>query len=168
MCKVDKLYEWCYNCPLEFKSQLPFDVLLRLSIIICRNFWSENLGKGPADAFIGRHCIQSAIAFNLPLTKIRQYQSWYGHCIVPPNSHGYPPYIDNGQCQHYHRTFVCVDTIDRTGCNNTVRTMKGTRELHCVQNTGIPGALNVHRSSHTCRCVCYIINIIVLQCTNEE
>ena len=101
---------------------------------------------------------------DLPLPTIRQVSVmvWTWCCISRLTWVLSHTKIMVKKCQHCWRSFVYADTIDRTGCNNTVRTMKGTRELHCIQNTGIPGVLKVHRSSCTCRCVCYIINIIIV------
>ena len=148
--QVNHVYEWCDNCGLEFKSKLPFDVLSRMDIPITRNYWGENHGKGPADAVIGRvsQFIRSAIARGK--TAISHGVDMALYLQTQKGTANYNP--GQKECQHYRQTFAYVDAISRTGSNKTVQTLKGTREIHCVCNTGVPGILKVRRSSCLCRC----------------
>ena len=148
---VTKIYEWTDNCGLEFKSKYPLFLMSIMNIAICRNTWGENHGKGPADAVIGRvsQIIRSAIArgivsishgVDMVLFLQKRLET-----VLP----------EDGKCVHYRRSFVFVDSINRNDMPSSLKTLKGTRALHCFENTNTPGLLKVRRSSCMCRCLVY-------------
>lgn len=149
---LKKVYEWSDNCGLEFKSKYPFYVLSRMSTKICRNYWGENHGKGPADAVIGRvsQVIRSAIASGKTSISHGMDMVLYLQDNMGTRT------CDTNKCQHYRNSFLYVDKINRGDLNLTVKTMKGTRDVHSVENTGVPGKLKIRRSTCMCRCFAYI------------
>ena len=151
---VRKLYEWTDNCALEFKSKFPFFVLSTMEQVTNRSYWGENHGKGPADAVIGRvsQVMRSAIARN------KTSVSHGIDMVIYLESHLGTGLYDSSQliCQHYRRSFVFVDTIPRELSKLKLKTLKGTREFHCIENTGVPGMLQIRRSSCMCRCAASI------------
>ena len=54
-------------------------------------------------------------------------------------------------CQHYKKSFVYVDTIQCHLNDFQLKTIKGLRDFHCVENTGVPLTLNVRANSCMCR-----------------
>lgn len=147
--QVNHLFEWSDNCGLEFKSKFPFYVLSHMKIPITRNYWGENHGKGPADSVIGRvsQFMRSAIARSKTAISHGMDMALYLQ-----EHKGSPPYNPNDRkCEHYRKSFAYVDSINREDLNTTVKTLKGTRELHSVQTTDVPGTLNIRRSSCMCR-----------------
>ena len=124
-----------------------------MKIRIMRNYWGENHGKGHADSVIGRvsQVIKSAIA---------RGKTSISHGIdmaLYLQMHKGTQNIEEEKCQHFRQSFVYVDSINRLFDRNlTVKTLKGTRELHCIQNTDVPGVLKVRRSSCLCRCNIFI------------
>lgn len=147
---VRKLYEWTDNCGLEFKSKFPFFVLSTMEQCTNRSYWGENHGKGPADAVIGTvsQVMRSAIARN------KTSVSHGIDMVIYLESQLGTGLYDSSQllCQHYRRTFVFVDTIQRQLKQLNLKTLKGTREFHCIENTGVPGVIQIRRSSCMCRC----------------
>ena len=146
---IQKLYEWSDNCALEFKSKLPFELLSRMNVQINRSYWGENHGKGPADAVIGyiSQFIRSAIARGK--TSISHGMDMVLYLQAHLGTPTYNP--DDCQCQHYRRSFAYIDSIDRSEYIPTIKTLKGTRDIHCIENTYNPGQIQVRRSTCMCR-----------------
>ena len=148
-CNIRTLYEWCDNCGLKFKSKYPFLLLSNMKKSIVRNYWGKNHGKGPADGVIGRvsQFMQSAIAqgkasISHGMDMVLYLQMCLGTSDFNP---------DAKKCQHVRRNFVFVDKIDHTSNKVKVKTLSGTRNFHCIKNTGSQGVLQVWRSSCMCR-----------------
>lgn len=145
--QVDTFYEWCDNCSSEFKSRMPFFLLSLMGVKIVRSFWGENHGKGPADAVIGRvsQVMRSAIARNK--TSISHGMDM----VLYLQSQSGGDQIHHNLCQHYKKSYIYIDAIKRHLNMFELKTMKGSRDFHCVENTGIPLTLNVRGNSCMCR-----------------
>ena len=145
--QVDTFYEWCDNCSSEFKSRMPFFLLSLMGVKIVRSFWGENHGKGPADAVIGHvsQVMRSAIARNK--TSISHGMDM----VLYLQSQSGGDQIHHNLCQHYKKSYIYIDAIKRHLNMFQLKTMKGSRDFHCVENTGIPLTLNVRGNSCMCR-----------------
>ena len=144
--QVDSFYEWCDNCSSEFKSKSPFFLLSLMGVRIIRSYWGENHGKGPADAVIGRVSQQmhSMIARNKTSISHGMDMVLYLQSLTRDQE-------GPNLCQHYKKSFVYVDTIQRHLNDFQLKTIKGSRDFHCVENTGVPLTLNVRANSCMCR-----------------
>ena len=144
--QVDSFYEWCDNCSSEFKSKSPFFLLFLMGVRIIRSYWGENHGKGPADAVIGRVSQQmhSAIARNKTSISHGMDMVLYLQSLTRDQE-------GPNLCQHYKKSFVYVDTIQHHLNDFQLKTIKGSRDFHCVENTGVPLTLNVCANSCMCR-----------------
>lgn len=134
---ISKIVRFSDGCGAQYKSKGPFlDVLLaeqEYGILVEHNFYGSRHGKVPSDGEIAVVQRQASHAVLRGSTVINNARDFFDCCNTNAAK------VPNGQqCLHFERAFYYIDKInrDRGHSDLGIRTVKGTRQLHCVKGVG--------------------------------
>ena len=140
---------WSDNCGTQYKSCKVFDAVSKQEILVMRSYFCAHHGKAEADGAIG--CLSMHID-----AVVRSGSHEFGdtskivrYCELKLN-------VDNdksGMCCHWQCHYFEVSNILRYDTTSS-ETVKGTWSFHSVCNAGVPGIIEVQKSSCFCE-ICF-------------
>ena len=143
--QLDSLIQFTDGCSAQFKSKNPFmDISFSefdFNIITARHFFGTRHGKGPCDAAGGVVKSLTRRAIIGQGMTINNADEMYSVC----RSHFTK--LD----QHRKRSFMKIDTVNRSGKRQASKTISGTRKLHAISSLQKPGS--VLKRNLSCFCV---------------
>jgi hypothetical protein len=146
---VNKMYIFSDNCGSQYKSKLPFELLSTFGIPAEHHYFGAGHGKSAADGFVGR--LKMWLDRQIRSMK-RTVQDAIDLWVMAENEASSKVRITKAgtDCVHHQKTHVYIGEIDRTYRGEAV-TLKGTRKLHSIKTTGVPGVLLCRDTSCFCR-----------------
>ena len=135
---VQRVIQWTDGCASQYKSKGPFsDISHATSDLDCaqfeRHFFGSRHGKGPSDGMSGliKHHVDSAVKSNQAV--VRNAEEMFDYLQQSFTKDPSEP------CSHSRRVYFLVrdGTVDRPRLDRMVKTVAGTRHIHCVRSTGL-------------------------------
>ena len=135
---MQRVIQWTDGCASQYKSKGPFSHISHAtSDLDCaqfeRHFFGSRHGKGPSDGTSGliKHHIDSAVKANQAVVSNAEEMFQYLEQSFTKD----PP----GPCSHSRRVYFLVrdGAVDRPRLDRMVKTVAGTRHIHCVRSTGL-------------------------------
>ena len=131
--QLDHIIQWTDGCASQYKSKSPFsDISCAVADFGCtleRNYFGSRHGKGPSDsesAVVKHH---AATAVKAGSSIVSNAKDLLDYCFT--SSLNKQP-EDN--CKHFMISFFWAPSSDiQRDWNRPVKTLKGTRSLHCVK-----------------------------------
>jgi hypothetical protein len=146
---ITEVHEWTDGCAAQYKGKKSFaDISLRRGTKIYRNYFETSHGKNVCDglgAIVKNSCYQAVISSR---KVIGNAQDVYDHCEQKLTT----VKADEDERTISKRQFILVSGIKRDRPETQVDTMKGTRKIHAVRNTGHDYKLQTRKLS------CYCLN----------
>lgn len=141
---LQKVFEFCDNCGVQYKSCLPFELLSKYPPVITRFFFGENHGKSYGDSMIGRFVRQYREAVSS-----RQADIGNGMELIYWAKKTLETRDVVGQCQHKRSHYYFIPLINHK-YTPQFTTVPGTMKFHSVASVGTFGKLKVRRAGCTC------------------
>ena len=144
----NKLIQFTDNCASQYKCFTSFGYMTHAKHKIERHYFGEGHGKGPGDASVGRtkRLVDRASRSDEPVGDVQDAASLVRYCrqnLATPDT-------GDNMCCHFQRHFYHVPQIQRSyKCE--FKTLPGTKQYHCVQNTSTVGNLIAREISCFCR-----------------
>lgn len=146
---IKYVWQFCDNCTGQYKCYGSCDTLSTWEDFgICRNFYGEQHGKGPADGCIGRIVkkVDAAVRACEDGLEIFDGIDFFRYCQRTMET---KPYY-KGDCVHYRRRFKYIPTHDIPQLKHKVKPIQGIRKMHSIRSTGTRYILQARENSCFC------------------
>ena len=144
--KMKCIYEYSDNCEAQYKSKIPFRILLKFTIPIMKNYFCEKHGKSVAHGLIGRLSQFLHTVVCMDGEELGDAKALYKFC-----KENWKEKRLIGACQHYEQKFFLTKNIQRPK-DLTADILQGTRQIHSIRSVGVEGVVEIRESS------CFYIN----------
>jgi hypothetical protein len=162
--EVKKIFQFCDNCPGQYKSRGPFQFLSESRVPTVRTFFGNRHGKSEADGAIGRVKRAASLARQSRQEIILNARQFYDFCVKNNRKHN--PDTNADPNKRFFQKFFFVENIPRTGNVLTeTSTTDNTRKIQQIRSTGNPNIVE----KRTVACMCHFCMHGKGQvCANEE
>jgi hypothetical protein len=138
--EVKRIIQWCDNCPNQYKSKGPFQLVSQSKIPMIRMFYGERHGKSEADGAIGRAKAAAQRARLSRQAVILTAKDFYNFCVKSFARNN--PDTNTDPNKKFFQKFFWVPKIPRKTPIVAVTT-PDTRQFHQLRSTGRSCTLEV-------------------------
>lgn len=170
---ITKWFQFSDCCAGQYRSATSFaDLSFSLKdtgLETERHYFESSHGKSPADGQGAIVKSSATMAMTRRETQIRSAREFFEFCERKLTDVGQGIFPSRNQSYlHAHRRFVFVDTedIERNRPERKVKTVSGTRNLHCIKSLGTPYHIKTRKLS--CFCDLRISNLPNKGCNNSS
>ena len=147
---VKRIIMWSDNCGTQYKSCKVFNSMSKLrDIPVMHNYFCAKHGKAEADGAIGHLSMHLDAVVRSGSQEFSDAGEIVRYCNLKLWVHN----PDDAMCCHWQWNYFEVSNINHDKILKC-ETVKGTLSFHSVHNVGIPGIIEVHKSSCFCK-VCF-------------
>ena len=143
------VYQFCDNCPAQYKCYSACDTLSTWQDFgICRNFYGEQHGKGPADGCIGRIVknLDAAVRACKEGLEVFSPIDFYRYCVAEMET---KPFY-RGDCVHFRRRFKYIPSHRIPELHSEAKPVPNMRQMHSIRSTGERYVIEVRENSCFC------------------
>lgn len=146
---VNYIYQYCDNCTGQYKCYSACDTLSSWGEIgICRSYYGEQHGKGPADGCIGRVVkhVDTYVRAQYRGLEIYNGVDYFKFCKESLETKK----VHDGDCVHFRKAFKYIPSQFFTHYESEARPIPGLRKYHSIRSTGNRYILEVRENSCFC------------------
>lgn len=154
--EVNKVHQWTDGCAAQYKGRHSFAEIslaeTKNNVTVVRNIYETSHGKGPCDGLGDKikKKVSNAVLQNNNIS-VSSASDLLRFCEENLSNVGESTY--NSRRSRYtasSRTFKLFEKIDRSA-TTSVKTLNGTRMIHCASSTGMGFQLKVRHISCYCK-----------------